>query len=548
MVEENSNNEYRLRDELAEEVIKYVKYYSDKLEMKKYNPEEYKKECSKLIEGYLPEDLIQLKNNYKNSNNEDKEKYSEDIENLFKFGQSKSLLKVLIEKRFGNITGAAAGLANNELIKKKDFLSYGLKFIEVIEDINSVNNINKKIESYEVYLKIRNDIEKILKNKKFALSGFFHKYLHLCFNNMFCYSHTDESRKNYINNILLDEKLRAKLYKTVKKKEIDILIEYLLLRLENELNINLYDLGEEMKKLKTIDNKNLIKYKELLENEKNIILRGAPGTGKTYLSKDIAKLLIMGENINNNQFYDDSLEEKLEKQLGFVQFHPSYDYTDFVEGLRPIQREDSSIGFEYKAGIFRNFVEKAIKDKENKYVFIIDEINRGEISKILGELFFSIDPGYRGKKGKVTTQYSNMITDKHEVSKEFYIPENVYIIGTMNDIDRSVDTFDFAMRRRFTFIEITAEESATNMNLKDDIKKKMMALNNKIVNNVALTSDYQVGASYFKSIEKEYSEQKLKLLWSTKLEPLFRDYLRGEIDIETKISSLEESLFGEENK
>ncbi|MBF0714761.1 AAA family ATPase [Gemella palaticanis] len=365
---------------------------------------------------------------------------------------------------------------------------------------------------------------------------------------MFCYSHTDESRKNYINNILLDEKLRAKLYKTVKKKEIDILIEYLLLRLENELNINLYDLGEEMKKLKTIDNKNLIKYKELLENEKNIILRGAPGTGKTYLSKDIAKLLIMGENINNNQFYDDSLEEKLEKQLGFVQFHPSYDYTDFVEGLRPIQREDSSIGFEYKAGIFRNFVEKAIKDKENKYVFIIDEINRGEISKILGELFFSIDPGYRGKKGKVTTQYSNMITDKHEVSKEFYIPENVYIIGTMNDIDRSVDTFDFAMRRRFTFIEITAEESATNMNLKDDIKKKMMALNNKIVNNVALTSDYQVGASYFKSIEKEYSEQKLKLLWSTKLEPLFRDYLRGEIDIETKISSLEESLFGEENK
>ena len=92
-------------------------------------------------------------------------------------------------------------------------------------------------------------------------------------------------------------------------------------------------------------------------------------------------------------------------------------------------------------------------DTDKKFVFIIDEINRGEISKIFGGTFFSVDPGYRGQKGSVSTQYANL----HENDEKFYIPENVYIIGTMNDIDRSVDTFDFAMRRRFRFVEVTAE-------------------------------------------------------------------------------------------
>ena len=100
---------------------------------------------------------------------------------------------------------------------------------------------------------------------------------------------------------------------------------------------------------------------------------------------------------------------------------------------------------------------------EKKFVFIIDEINRGEISKIFGELFFSIDPGYRGVKGKVQTQYQNLITEDDPFKDGFFIPENVYIIGTMNDIDRSVECMDFAMRRRFTFKEITAEESAKNI-------------------------------------------------------------------------------------
>ena len=283
---------------------------------------------------------------------------------------------------------------------------------------------------------------------------------------------------------------------------------------------------------KNVMNKNINNYIEKLEKSKNLILRGAPGTGKTYLAKEIA-LELTGGN---------------EDQIGFVQFHPSYDYTDFVEGLRPVSNGDGIIEFKLQDGIFKKFCQKArdaqktggqdnfeetwtkltnaINEKQGQYlfprssvpaslnsqgnvkfdspvatkekvyflykgeetklkyetyqkivldhmkesyglsdyasptidtdknfVFIIDEINRGEISKIFGELFFSIDPGYRGKDGEGSTQYANL----HETNEKFYIPENVYIIGTMNDIDRSVDTFDFAMRRRFRFIEITAE-------------------------------------------------------------------------------------------
>lgn len=113
---------------------------------------------------------------------------------------------------------------------------------------------------------------------------------------------------------------------------------------------------------------------------------------------------------------------------------------------------------------------KAKQEELKKYIFIIDEINRGEISKIFGELFFAIDPGYRGKAGEISTQYSNLHFNSDE---KFYIPENVYIIGTMNDIDRSVDSFDFAMRRRFRFVELKADEhlEAINETIEDEERK-----------------------------------------------------------------------------
>lgn len=390
-------------------------------------------------------------------------------------------------------------------------------------------------------------------------------------------------------------------------------------------------------------------YSKILLESKNIIFRGAPGTGKSYLAKEIAADII--SDGYTDKYTDLSDEQK--KQVEFVQFHPSYDYSDFVEGLRPRMNEDGSMGFELQDGIFKKFVERARKNFEDskkskesveqeisaktamteffgsidlgedtfttikgseftivnvderhidisipgnatidklslnieelqrmlesdvtfekvsditnffgkqfatqaysydfalykaiksrkmekqtlvaspetqkKYIFIIDEINRGEISKILGELFFSIDPGYRGRAGEVATQYSNMHTDPNE---KFYIPENVYIIGTMNDIDRSVDSFDFAMRRRFRFVEVRAEdtqdmlESLDDEDLKTEAITRMDRLNAEIIRVPDLNENYQIGASYFLKLKVlEFDD-----LWTDYLQPLLQDYVRG---------------------
>lgn len=395
-------------------------------------------------------------------------------------------------------------------------------------------------------------------------------------------------------------------------------------------------------------------YSKMLLESKNIIFRGAPGTGKSYLAKQIAADII------SNGFTDrySDLTDEQKRQMEFVQFHPSYDYSDFVEGIRPKMNEDGSMGFELQEGIFKRFVDKARKNLENsqkskekikkeisantvmanffdnieygvqefytikgnkftvtdvdekyiyiaipgnktvdklnlnidevrkmlesgrdfdkvsditnffekqfatqnysydfalfkeikkdglkevktnvapeelkKYIFIIDEINRGEISKILGELFFSIDPGYRGKSGEVATQYSNMHDDPDE---KFYIPENVYIIGTMNDIDRSVDSFDFAMRRRFRFVEVKAKatqdmlESLENEALKSKAVERMDRLNAEILKVDDLNENYQIGASYFLKLKTLSFEE----LWTDYLKPLLQDYVRGLYDEE----------------
>lgn len=181
----------------------------------------------------------------------------------------------------------------------------------------------------------------------------------------------------------------------------------------------------------------------------------------------------------------------------------------------------------YKQPIFDEYLSDKINvdnlvENNKSYVFIIDEINRGEVSKIFGELFFSLDPSYRGKKGSISTQYSNM----NETDEKFYIPENVYIIGTMNDIDRSVESFDFAMRRRFRFIEVTAEDSINRM-LEDNAisserANKAKVLNDKISEIEGLGKDYQIGGAYFKEVPDSDVE-----LWSDYLEPLLMSYLVG---------------------
>ena len=287
-------------------------------------------------------------------------------------------------------------------------------------------------------------------------------------------------------------------------------------------------------------------YSSMLVHSKNIIFRGAPGTGKSYLAKEIAADII-------SDGYEDNyamLSDEQKKQVEFVQFHPSYDYSDFVEGLRPKMNDDGTMGFELQDGVFKKFVERARKNYENsqksretieksvakveelkKYIFIIDEINRGEISKILGELFFAIDPGYRGKSGEVSTQYANMHSNPDE---KFYIPENVYIIGTMNDIDRSVDSFDFAMRRRFRFVEIKADDrldmldSLEDEELKEEAIKRMSALNKEIVKVEDLNENYQVGVSYFLKLKSLSFDE----LWTDSLKSLLQDYVRGMYDEE----------------
>ena len=393
-------------------------------------------------------------------------------------------------------------------------------------------------------------------------------------------------------------------------------------------------------------------YSSMLIESKNIIFRGAPGTGKSYLAKEIAADII------SNGYFDNYtlLSDEQKQQVEFVQFHPSYDYSDFVEGLRPKINDDGTMGFELQDGVFKRFIErarsnyensqksretiekesnvsesmaeffsniafgednfktvngseftitgvddkhinisipgnasikklslnidevkmmlesgetfnkvkditnffgkvygtqefsydfaiyKAIKDNKTensksvvkteslkKYIFIIDEINRGEISKIFGELFFAIDPGYRGRAGEISTQYSNLHYDPDD---KLFVPENVYIIGTMNDIDRSVDSFDFAMRRRFRFIEIKADEqlemldSLENEELKMEAISRMTALNKEIANVEDLNENYQIGAAYFLKLKHISFDQ----LWTDYLYPLLQEYIHGMYD------------------
>jgi len=402
-------------------------------------------------------------------------------------------------------------------------------------------------------------------------------------------------------------------------------------------------------------------YIDLLKQTHNLVLTGAPGTGKTHMAREIAK--------------------EMGAESMFVQFHPSYDYTDFVEGLRPIDNGEGHIVFERKDGVFKEFCRKAVQNlidssksveelsdetywkmlleefvndaidnatifktvngsefvitgmtesyvsilneqnakasilnvsiheiltllfneitleyvrdirryfgrmfgtqadsytfvivkkirekhqsasankvnqkhssriQERDYVFIIDEINRGEASKIFGELFYAIDPGYRDDKDNpVQTQYQNLIPMSDVFAKGFYVPRNVYILATMNDIDRSVESMDFAMRRRFTWKEIKpecTEDMLDNLgqSLADSAKETMHRLNNEIVATDGLGAAYSVGPAYFMKIKDLKGD--FSALWNMNIEPLLREYLRGFRAIDDMMEKFRKAFFRE---
>lgn len=270
---------------------------------------------------------------------------------------------------------------------------------------------------------------------------------------------------------------------------------------------------------------------------------------------DFMHILYENFNINDGEVIGEGGEIKTNGDYKLVQFHPSYDYTDFVEGLRPKRDDNGNVSFERKDGVFKVLCSTALRNPNKKYVIIIDEINRGETSKIFGELFFSIDPGYRGKDGKVKTQYANMQEEPNDFDdalgiKEsdncgwFFVPENVYIIGTMNDIDRSVESMDFAFRRRFAFKEIKAIDRVEMLydaetgigEYAEKAKNRMIHLNEEIEKIEGLSSAYHVGPAYFLKL-KNYNGD-FNQLWEYHLDGLLREYLRGMQNVDDSMGKL----------
>lgn len=243
----------------------------------------------------------------------------------------------------------------------------------------------------------------------------------------------------------------------------------------------------------------------VLRTKKNIILQGAPGVGKTFAAKRLAYSMA---------------GVKDPERVTMVQFHQSYSYEDFIEGFRP-----SAAGFELVKGSFYTFCKRAQNDSDEDYFFIIDEINRGNLSKIFGELFMLIENDKRGPKNKLQLLYS------HEL---FYVPSNLYIIGMMNTADRSLAMLDYALRRRFAFFDLLpAFDSAGFVSYRDGLKSAklnrllecVVSLNEAIAQDETLGRGFCIGHSYFCGMNAEdVTDAKLSSVVEYELVPMLREY------------------------
>ena len=257
-----------------------------------------------------------------------------------------------------------------------------------------------------------------------------------------------------------------------------------------------------------IDETSLKKLLDLLQHKKNIILQGPPGTGKTFIAKRLAYTK-MGVK-------DDS-------KVKMVQFHQSYAYEDFIQGLRP--NEDGN--FHLSNGVFYRFCEQAKENPESEYFFIIDEINRGNLSKIFGELMMLIESDKRGPEFKISLTYSKK-------NQQFYIPENLYIIGTMNTADRSLALVDYALRRRFMFYTMTPQfgdkfkSFLKDAKLPSSVISKIISnikdLNNTIASDKDLGRGFTIGQSYFCNTPTDAHEEWLSSIYRYEIIPLLEEY------------------------
>jgi len=260
--------------------------------------------------------------------------------------------------------------------------------------------------------------------------------------------------------------------------------------------------------------------KYILKNKKNIILQGAPGVGKTYAAERLA-YSIMGE--------------KDSSRIELIQFHQNYSYEDFIMGFKPEQDGD---GFKLTSGIFYNFCKKAEVNPENDYFFIIDEINRGNMSKIFGELLMAIEKEYRGKN--ITLAYSGI---------KFMVPSNVYIIGMMNTADRSLAMIDYALRRRFSFFEIEPGfetegfkkyQAIINNKKFDKLVQKIIELNYVIKKDESLGTGFCIGHSYLCN-QTECTDKWMEAVIDYDIIPMIREYW---FDNEEKQKKWEDILHG----
>lgn len=321
--------------------------------------------------------------------------------------------------------------------------------------------------------------------------------------------------------------------------------------------------------------------------KKQIVKYGSPGTGKTFTAKQNTKLLfeIWKDEFDNGNTFD------FNNHIETVQFHPSYTYEDFLEGLRPKLDDNNQAQLILQNGIFKEFCIEAgkwecdiailseknpaikkwkeltindvevfktdligkhwdyifnVSDKEKKisdavppYFFIIDEINRAELSRVFGELMYCLE--YRGIEGAIKTQYAHLNNSDTGMilignDYQFFIPQNIYLVGTMNTIDRSVESFDFALRRRFRWEEVMPDTTLLHYHLLKhnskwvSLAENLKNLNSEIEKEPLLGRDFQIGHAYLWDLNysKELTMTEVKnAIWEDSIEPLLQEYLRG---------------------